>query len=212
MRSSRPAAPAGSSFGGLYAVKPWFVAWLGGLARVVVARGVTADQLTWLGLACAAFTAVALLAGAHAPLLWLAVGPLCLARMSCNALDGAVARTCGPTRRGAVLNELADRGADLVTFAALAPVVGVGVAAAVAVTALATSLLAVVAQATTGQRLALGPMGKPDRMAVLSVGAAIAAGVGPISLTVAAWTIVGLGLVTVARRTAALWRIAGAAA
>jgi CDP-diacylglycerol---glycerol-3-phosphate 3-phosphatidyltransferase len=202
-------APGGTA-GGLYRLKPRFVARLRGLEDRVVARGVTAGQLTWAGALAGAVTAAALLAGTRAPWLWLAVAPLSLIRMACNALDGAVARrTSTVTARGAVTNELADRAADLLTLAALAPVVGVAPAAAAAVVALATSFVAVLAQAVTGRRIAAGPLGKPDRVAVLSVGATAAVLVGPAALVAATWVIVAAGLLTVARRTVALWRVAG---
>lgn len=194
----------------LYDVKPWFVARLRPVEARAVAAGVTPAVLTWLGLACAAATAGALLAGLRWPLLWLAVPVLSLARMACNALDGAVARRTGAgSRQGAVLNELVDRGADLLTFAALAPLAGLPLAAAAVVTALTTSFVAVTGQAVTGTRIAAGPLGKPDRVAVLS-GAAVAAPVmGHSAFAVGAAAIVVLGAVTVARRTVALWRSAG---
>jgi CDP-diacylglycerol---glycerol-3-phosphate 3-phosphatidyltransferase len=210
MAAARITTAPRKTAGGLYALKPWFVSRLRGIENRAVARGVTADQLTWAGCLAGAGTAAALLAGTGVAWLWLAVAPLSLARMACNALDGAVARrTSTATARGAVTNELADRAADLVTFAALAPIAGAGLAAAVVVTALASSLVAVLAQAVTGRRLAPGPMGKPDRVAVLSVGATAAAFAGPGALVAAAWVIAAAGLVTVARRTAALWREAG---
>lgn len=196
---------------GLYGLKPWFVARLRGVEDAAVRRGVSAGQLTWAGFAFAGGTAAVLLAGLTNPLWWLAVGPLSLGRMACNALDGAVARrTSTADHRGAVLNELCDRAADAVTFAALAPVVGVALAGGAVVTAVATSFVAVLAQAVTGRRLTAGPLGKPDRVAVLSVGAAAAVVVGPAALASAAWVLVGLGWLTVGRRTVALWRLAGA--
>jgi CDP-diacylglycerol---glycerol-3-phosphate 3-phosphatidyltransferase len=210
MAAARITTEPRTTAGGLYALKPWFVARLRSVEDRAVARGVTADQLTWAGALAGGATAAALLAGTGVPWLWLTVPPLSLARMACNALDGAVARrTSTATARGAVANELADRAADLVTFAALAPIVGAGLAAAAAVTALASSFVAVLAQAVTGRRLALGPLGKPDRVAVLSVGATAAAFAGANALVATAWVLVAAGLVTLGRRTLALWREAG---
>lgn len=203
-----PAPPARSRTT-LYAIKPAFVRRLRGMEQALGERGVTADQVTLAAVGIGAATAAALVAGTQVPLLWLLVAPLSLLRMACNALDGAMARHSGSaTHRGAVLNELGDRAADTLTFAALGPVIGWSTALAAVATALAVSLVAVTAQAVTGRRLAPGPMGKPDRVAVLSLGATAAAVTGPEALRLAAWLLVAGGVATVIRRTAALWRAA----
>ena len=196
--------PAGS---GLSALKPAFVARLRRLEDHAVARSVSADALTWAAVGVAGLTALVVVAGTRVPLLWLAVAPLALLRMACNAMDGSLARrTSSETRRGAVLNELGDRVADALTFGALAAVVGAPLALGVLAVALATSFVAVLGQACAGERLAAGPLGKPDRVAVLSVSAAVAAFAGPAAITVGAWTIVALGGLTVVRRARLLWR------
>lgn len=196
----------------LYALKPAFVRRLSRAEKALSDHGVTADQLTVAAVGIALATAAALVVGTRLPGLWLLVAPLCLARMACNAMDGAMARRTGSaTKRGAVLNELGDRAADVVTFAALGPVIGWPAALVVVLTAVAVAFVAVTAQAVTGHRLGQGPMGKPDRVAVLAAGATVAAFAGPSPLRVAAGVIVLGGLVTVLRRTVALWRLAGAA-
>lgn len=197
----------------LYRLKPAFVRSLAGVQNRLARRGVTADQLTMASLGVAGLTAAVLVAGAWVPLLWLLVGPLCLLRMACNAMDGSMARRSGSAGpRGAMLNELTDRAADALTFLALAPAVGWGIAVSAVAAALGVSLVAVTAEAVTGARLGLGPMGKPDRVAVLSLGATAAAIGGSGWLRAASLTIVAGCAVTVARRTAALWRATAPAA
>jgi len=177
---------------GLYSTKRRFVAALVGLEDRLVAAGVRADTLTHAALPMGIATGLALVAGAHLqPACWLAVAPLSLGRMALNALDGAVARRTGTTHtRGAVLNELVDRAADVSTVAAgyLLPIHPALVTAALLGTLL-VPFVAVVTQAATGTRLHDGPMGKPDRVLVLSLGAAAAAVVGATALT---WTYLAL--------------------
>ena len=195
---------------GLYGAKPAFVARLRRIEDAASRRGVSADTVTVVGVAVGVLTGAALLVGSVAPLALLAVAPLCLIRMACNAIDGSLARRHGTTsRRGAVLNELGDRVADAVTLAALAPAVGPVLAVSVVLVALATSFVAVVGQATTGQRVGAGPMGKPDRVALLSVAAAFAAFTGPVALVAGAWALIVAGVLTIARRTVTLWQRAG---
>lgn len=196
--------------GGLYGLKPAFALRLRRVEDVALRRGITPGAVTRLAMVIAFATAGVLIVGTRYRLAWGAVAPLCLLRMGCNAVDGSIARrTRTASPRGAVLNELGDRVADVVTFAALAPAVGVALALGTVITALATSFVAVTGQAVLGERLATGPMGKPDRVAVLSVAAAVAAVIGPASLVAGAWMIVGLGTVTTLRRTAELWHRAG---
>lgn len=193
--------------GGLYGVKPAFVARLRRVEDRLVAREVAPDHVTLAGAGFAGLTAAALVVGTVEPLVWLAVAPLSLARMACNALDGSLARRTQAGRpRGAVLNEVTDRGADLVTLAALAPVTGAALAATAACVALLVSFVAVLGEAVTGDRLTLGPMGKPDRVAVLSAGAAAGVVVGDVALLGAAWVIIAGGVATVVRRVHAIWR------
>lgn len=207
MSSNDAPARRFSPAAGLYGIKPVFVARLRHLEDLAVRRGVSPDALTVAGVGLGVLTGVALAAGAVVPLLWLTVAPLVLARMACNAIDGSLARRTGTaTRRGAVLNELGDRVADAATFLALAAVTGLALALAVVVVVLATSFVAVVGQALVGRRIAAGPMGKPDRVAVIACAAAVAAFTGPLALIVGAWMIVGLGSVTIVRRVRILWR------
>lgn len=187
---------------GLYAIKPWFVRRLRGVEDVLVSLRVSADALTWGAVVTAAFAAGAVAAGAHSPLLWLAVAPLALARIALNALDGSVARRTGTARpSGALLNESCDRIADALFLAPLALIVHPALAfGALAATVLA-SFAGVLSQALTGVRDYGGPMGKADRMLVIGIASLIAPAV-PRAWTFAATTIALGALVTAAARVA----------
>ena len=210
---SRPAPGTAVWRTGLYGLKPAFVTRLRRFEDLAYRRGVSPDAVSALAIVVAAVTAVVLVAGLRMPLLWLGVGPLCLTRMACNAVDGSLARRSRKaTPRGAILNELGDRVADAMTFAALAPPVGVPLALGVVLVALSTSFVAVVGQAVLGQRFGVGPLGKPDRVAVLSAAATVAAFAGPQALVVGSWTLIVLGVVTIGRRILVVWQRAGDAA
>lgn len=72
-------------------------------ARALAARGVTADQVTFAGLALGAFAALLIALGAPGP------GAVFLAlNRIADGLDGALARATGPTDRGAFLDSAAD--------------------------------------------------------------------------------------------------------
>jgi CDP-diacylglycerol---glycerol-3-phosphate 3-phosphatidyltransferase len=170
---------------GLYQLKPRFVARLGTIEDRLVARGIRADTLTFLSLVPAAVAGTAIVAGAvwH-PAWWLLVGPCALLRMGLNALDGSVARRTGTSHaRGEVHNELVDRAADALMLAPAAVVAPAWLAAVAVAAAWATSLVAVLTQAMTGERAHGGPMGKPDRVLVLSLAAAVAVGAGSVAFT-----------------------------
>jgi len=82
--------------------------------------GVHPNWLTLAGLALAAATALAIAAGRNSPALLLLAGPLLLAQVLADYLDGAVARTYGrQSRLGALLDQGADRASDLMLSGAL---------------------------------------------------------------------------------------------
>lgn len=195
---------------GLYSVKPWFVRRLRRFEDLLVERRVSPDTLSLAAVGVSLAAGAALAAGGvlSEPLLWLLVPPLGLVRLALNALDGAVARRIGGGRPfGEVVNEMADRLADVALLAPLAFVVGPGLAFSALTCALLASAAGCAGRAVTGRRMAGGPMGKADRVAL----AAVAAGAGgiaasPVPLEVAAWAIAFGSAVTMAARVATLSR------
>ena len=163
---------------GIYAIKPWFRGRLSGATDALVRRRVTPDQVTAAGLAAAIAGGVVIWLGDGAPLVWLAVPVLAFVRIAANALDGLVAQRAGLARpAGELFNETADRLADAAFLLPVATVDGVPAwlpFAAVAAAELA-AFVGVTARAAGGTRRYDGPMGKPDRMAVVAVAAVVAA-------------------------------------
>ena len=190
---------------GIYAVKPWFRGRLSGATDALVRRRVTPDQVTAAGLVASVLGGLAVWAGDGAPGVWLAVPVLAFVRIAANALDGLVAQRANLARAaGELFNETADRLADAAFLLPLATVTGVAgwlPFAAVAAAELA-SFVGITARAAGGSRRYDGPMGKPDRMAVVGVAAVVAAFVERPDLAwTAALAVIGAGaLVTAANR------------
>ena len=162
---------------GVYAVKPWFRRRLASTARALARRGVSADQVTTAGVVASVAGGLALAAGRLTRWAYLAVPGLALARTAANALDGLVAEQTATSRpAGELWNETADRLGDAAFFAGAAAVPGVpgGLALAALASAQLSSYVGVAARAAGGSRRYEGPMGKPDRMLVLSVAALVA--------------------------------------
>ena len=195
-----PNGPAG----GLYAHKPGFQRRLAGIADWLAGREVHPDVVTYTGLGCAVLGGLALAAGlANAAFLWL-VPPLSGVRLTLNALDGMIAARRGLARPwGKVLNEFADRVADL---AFLGPLLLVPGANAVLVTAalcltLLVSFLGVLAEAAGAGRQYGGWMGKADRMLWLGLACAASAATGSLlPLQALPLVLLGGGLVTLVQR------------
>ncbi|MEU5688545.1 phosphatidate cytidylyltransferase [Streptomyces venezuelae] len=185
---------------GLYALKPWYADKLSGVRAALVRREVSPDTLTLAGVACAAGAAVALVAlpfGYAAP----PVALLLAARLAFANLDGALARDTGrTTRRGALLNELGDRAADLVVLAGFLPLAPLWLVATAALAATLPSWVSLAGAAAGADRLNGGPVGKTERCALVVVAAA------------SGWTVPVLAVVaagsalTAALRLARLWR------
>lgn len=175
---------------GLYALKPWYSARLELFTRWAVARHLSPDVFTAIGVAAGAAAGAALALG-----WWIAAGLLLAARLAGANLDGAVARARGVSRPwGFVLNELGDRTSDLLVFAGLAvlaertdgPVVLVLVAAIAATLPTFASLSAAGAGAA---RLNGGPFGKTERCAAAIVAAAVPAVLGWVAGVVIAGSV-----------------------
>ena len=194
----------------MYAVKPAFQRSLGGIERWLVARRVHPDWLTYLALALSVAGGACLYHAPDWPWLLLAVPVVTIVRTALNALDGLVARDTGLARPwGEVLNEFCDRLADLALIGGLALALpsskelGTGVV----VLMLLSSYLAILAKAAGGRRQYVGPMGKADRMTVLTIAGPLGL-VLPLELVYHGFlAIVGVGLVlTLIARARATYR------
>lgn len=190
----------------IYEIKPQFQSMLHPAAAHLAGRGITADQLTAAGIGIAAIAGlVAAFSGGGA---WLALLPvLYVLRMAVNAMDGLVAREFGtPSWRGRWFNETGDIVGDAAAYLPWLFIMPDPASAVLLVTAVVaglvaetTSLIAV----TEGPRPNHGPFGKSDRAGAFG----FVAVVWPVVHHVA-WmplaVMVGLGLVTIRRRLAAV--------
>ncbi len=187
---------------GIYAIKPWFRGRLAGITDALVRRGVSADTVTGAGLVAATLGGWSIWAGTEFRLAWLAVPLFAFLRIMANALDGLVAQASGTARpAGELFNETADRLGDFAFIGAVGFLPGLaGLAFAALAAAELASFVGVTAKAAGGTRRYDGPMGKPDRMAVVSVVAVVAA-VGPrLAWRVGLWVILVGAVVTAANR------------
>ncbi|MEU4999525.1 CDP-alcohol phosphatidyltransferase family protein [Streptomyces sp. NPDC021622] len=188
---------------GLYALKPWYADRLSGVRAALVRREVSPDTLTAAGVVCAAGAAAALAwlpFGISAPL----VAALLAARLAFANLDGALARDTGrTTRRGALLNELGDRAADLIVLAGFLPLAPLWLVATAGLAATLPSWVSLAGAAAGAGRLNGGPVGKTERCALVVVAAA-SGWVVPVLAVIAAGSALTAGL-----RLARLWRELG---
>ncbi|MFF0291848.1 CDP-alcohol phosphatidyltransferase family protein [Streptomyces sp. NPDC005262] len=185
---------------GLYALKPWYADRLSGVRATLVRREVSPGTLTAAGVASAAGAAVAL-AALPTGLAALPVAVLLAARLAFANLDGAVARETGrTTRRGAVLNELGDRAADLLALAGFLALAPLWLVAAAGLAATLPSWVSLAGAAAGAPRRNGGPVGKTERCLLVVVAAAS-------GWAVPVLTVIAVGsLLTAAVRLAWLWR------
>lgn len=196
----------------VYRLKPWFVARLSLATRRLAERGTHPNAVTIAGVVAAVLAAAGLAAGALAhPLWWATVPVFGVLRLAANAVDGALARSTGQSStRGEVLNEVGDRVGDGAMLSALAPAVGWQLAGWAVAGAFLVAFTGLLAQVTTGARDSSGPMGKADRVMLLSVAAPVAIVDERALVLASVLVIVGAG-VTVIRRVAVMWRNAAPA-
>ncbi|MFI6943201.1 CDP-alcohol phosphatidyltransferase family protein [Streptomyces sp. NPDC050418] len=191
---------------GLYALKPWYADRLASVRAALVRRDVSPDTLTWCGVLCAGLAAAAL-GLLPAPYAALPVAVLLAARLAFANLDGALARDTGRcTRRGAVLNELGDRLADLLMLAGFLFVAPPWPVAAAALAATLPSWVALAGAAAGAPRRNGGPVGKTERCALVVLAAATGWYV-PVLAVIAAGSAVTAGV-----RLVWVWRRLGDAA
>jgi CDP-diacylglycerol--glycerol-3-phosphate 3-phosphatidyltransferase len=153
---------------GLYALRPWYAARLGGLRRSLVAHSVPPTALTFGGVVFGALAGVGLAALRPGPVAAAVVGVLLVARLACANLDGGVARDSGrPTRFGVVINELGDRLAEIAAIAGALALAPAGVVGLAALGASAPSWVSLAGAAAGASRVQGGPVGKTERCLIL---------------------------------------------
>ncbi len=161
--------------------------WAQRLACSLVNKGISANRISLTSLLFAAVGCVALWLSADVSLRWqpsLYVGAAlcCQLRLLCNLMDGMVAMESSvKTPTGALWNEIPDRFSDILFF------VGVGFAANDMTLALVLSVLAVLlsyvrefGHGVDGTMDYVGPMAKPQRMALTTFALLLASLVGAL--------------------------------
>ena len=146
-------------------------AWARALTRLVLRTGVSPDQISLIGIGCAALGSLALIAAPTAAWCYVLAALGIQLRLLCNMLDGLVAVEGGrKSPLGALYNEMPDRLEDSLLLIAC------GQAAGLLWLGLLAALLAAVTAYVRllGGTLGLaqdfsGPMAKPHRMAALTV-------------------------------------------
>lgn len=156
--------------------------WAMQLARYLASTSITPNQISYgsmlfAGIACLAFMVSVLYGGVPYAVCMLVAVVACQLRLICNLMDGMVAIEAGKqTPDGALWNEFPDRIADIVIlvglgFAAGDPLLGWVAATAAVLVAYVREL----GKGIDGIVEFTGPMAKPHRMALVSVGAILSA-------------------------------------
>ena len=189
---------------GLYRIKPAAQRLVRPLVDWLVARGISADAVTFSAVPVAALGGICLALSDSFSALLLLVPVFAAIRLILNLLDGLVARRTGTTHAmGELLNELGDRVSDVLFIGGLAFVAAVGpmLALGAVAAALLASYTGVVARALGVPRQYGGVMSKPGRMITLSIAAPLALIVAePWPLLAAALIILVGSLLTMAQR------------
>lgn len=153
---------------GLYALKPWYAARLGGVRATLIARDISPTAITLAGIAFGAAAGAVLALWGTGPLPALAVTAALAARLACANLDGGVARASGrSTRFGSVVNELGDRLAEFAVLAGCLVLADPALVAAAALAATLPSWAALAGAAAGARRRQGGPVGKTERCVLL---------------------------------------------
>lgn len=174
-----------------------------GIARWMATRDVAPNAISVMSVVFAAAGAGLILMGG--PLEFVLGALCCQLRLVCNLLDGLVAVEGGRGGAdGAFWNEVPDRISDILFLGAAGVAAGQPwLGAAAGVGAVLTAYVREFGRAEGLPADYRGPMGKPQRMAVLTVALVVAA-VEPRAVMAALWVILIGTAVTSARRGAGI--------
>jgi phosphatidylglycerophosphate synthase len=185
--------------------------WAKAAASLLLRTGISADQVSVLGIIFALFGSWAAVEAPGGPWLWLAAALGIQLRLLCNMLDGLVAVEGGrKSVYGPLFNEVPDRIEDsvlLIAFGWAAGQLWLGLLAAL-LAAITAYIRALGGSLGLGQDFR-GPMAKPHRMAALTL-AAVAALVEALTVEsrqvveIALWIIIAGAVLTAIRRTLGL--------
>lgn len=191
-------------------------AWAGGLSRVLVKSGVSANMISVFSVVFALGAGAALLGVGEGwwPRLWLLAAGGVQLRLVCNLMDGMVAIEGGKkSATGDLFNEVPDRIADVAIlagagFCAWAQPWGIHLGWLAAAGAVMTACIRMQGAALTGKHDFRGPMAKPHRMALITS----ACVVGAVLPELADWFLWALTLMVAGETVTLARRLCGIAA
>ncbi|MCU0828127.1 MAG: CDP-alcohol phosphatidyltransferase family protein [Tabrizicola sp.] len=184
-------------------------AWAGRLANWAVTQGYTPNQISQASIGFAALGALFYSLSPFGPgilqFLWLILAAATIqARLICNLIDGMVAIEGGQgAKDGPFWNEAPDRLTDLFLLVGAGIAAGnPGLGALAAALAIGTAYLRELGRAEGFPPDFSGPLAKPQRMAVLTIGTVVAAFyAGAWTLNMTLWIIVAGTALTIASRS-----------
>ena len=162
----RSHAGARISLATIYDLKPRFQALLRPVAAALVARGLTANDVTRCALALSVAQGAWLAFMPASPWPLLALPLVLFVRMAMNAIDGIMAKEHGQaTPAGAVLNEISDLVADAALYLPLALVAGLNasIVVLVVIAGIIAEMTGALGPMLGAGRCYAGPFGKSDR-------------------------------------------------
>lgn len=174
-----------------------------GLASWMAARGVSPNAISIGSVVFAVIGAIAITMGG--PMGWVLGAVCCQFRLGCNLLDGLVAVEGGKgSADGAFWNEVPDRVSDILFLGAAGMSTGEPwLGAAAAAGAVLTAYVREFGRAEGLPADYRGPMGKPQRMAILTI-ALIAGALEPRAIVAGLWIILVGTALTAGRRGAGI--------
>lgn len=178
-------------------------AWAQGCARFLMRTGISPNGISSIGVLFAAVGAWCFLQTDASVMWWLAGAACVQLRLLCNLMDGLVAVEGGKsTPNGELFNEVPDRIEDSLFLVAAGYAIDLGwLGWCAALLAVGTAYVRQLGGALGLGQDFVGPMAKPHRMAVLTLGALLcAAGTGPRVMEVTLWVIVVGAASTAVRR------------
>ena len=156
----------------LYAIKPSLVAVLDPMIQTAERCGVNPNHVTLLAIPTGALFSGSVIGGAIIPWLWLTTPLFATGVMALNAMDGELARrTRSESHVGRALNELTDRVGDMLLALPAFVLFGGELGWAVVASILVAEIPSLIGWGSIAERILGGPMGKPDRVAIVSTGA-----------------------------------------
>lgn len=161
---------ASAAAGGLYSFKSWYAGRLAPVRRFLVASRVPPAAITGAGVVSGGGAGAVLALLRPGPVAGVVVAALLAARLACANLDGGVARDGDrATSFGSVLNEVGDRGAELLALAGCLALAPAFLVAAAALAATLPSWVSLAGAAAGLGRIQGGPAGKTERCLLLAL-------------------------------------------